>query len=79
MMDRKHTSGGFWKSRLGLALITFLAVGGLLLAFEHREHILTGDWSLALLLLVCGGMHLFMHGGHGGHGGGGGNDDEGGR
>jgi hypothetical protein len=21
-----------------------------------------------LILLVCGGMHFFMHGGHGGHG-----------
>ena len=61
---------GFWKSRFGMALIVFLAITGILVAFEHREHILTSDWSLGLLLLVCVGMHLFMHAGHGGHSGG---------
>ena len=52
----------------------FLAVGGVLLVFEHRVHLL-GAWPL-LFLLVCGGMHFFMHRGHGGHGGHGGGSDE---
>ena len=57
---------GFLASRAGLALLAFLAVAGLLLGFEHRAHLLTGDGVLLVLLLVCVGMHLFMHAGHGG-------------
>lgn len=64
--------GGFWRSRSGVLLIAFLAFGGLLLAYEHRVHLLAGEGALALLLLACIAMHLFMHGGHGGHGGRGG-------
>lgn len=63
-----NRSQSFWKSRAGVVLITFLAVAGLLLAYEHRVHLFTGDWWLAGLLLLCVGMHFFMHGGHGGHG-----------
>ena len=57
---------GFLGSRAGLALLAFLAVAGLLLAYEHRVHLFTGDGVLLVLLLVCVGMHLFMHAGHGG-------------
>lgn len=60
----------FWQSRAGLALIVFLAAGALLLGYEHRVHILTGNGLLIGLLVACVVMHLFMHGGHGGHGGG---------
>jgi heme/copper-type cytochrome/quinol oxidase subunit 4 len=76
MSDHDHSghkppaAGSFWKSRAGLVLIVFLAVAGLLLAYEHRVHILSGNGSLIGLLALCVGMHLFMHGGHGGHGGG---------
>ncbi|MBA5775525.1 DUF2933 domain-containing protein [Stappia sp. F7233] len=58
----------FWRSRTGAYLIVALALGGLLLAFEHRVHILASEWLLWLPLLICVGMHFFMHGGHGGHG-----------
>ncbi|WP_244867689.1 DUF2933 domain-containing protein [Vannielia litorea] len=44
-------------------------MGGLLLGYEHRVHIFASDWVLWLPLLICVGMHVFMHGGHGGHGG----------
>jgi hypothetical protein len=57
----------FWRSPIGLVLCGFLAIGALLVALEHQAHLL-GLWPL-LFLLVCGGMHLFMHRGHGGHGG----------
>lgn len=67
--DRPEPSGGFWRSRTGLVLLGFLAVAGLLLVYQHRVHILTGDGILPLLLALCLGMHLFMHGGHGGRGG----------
>jgi len=60
----------FWKSRIGISLIISLAIAALLLGFEHRVHIFAGNGFLVLLLLGCGVMHLFMHGGHGGHGGG---------
>ena len=53
-----------------MVLIAFLAIAGFLLAYEHRIHLFTGEIALLVLLGLCVGMHLFMHGGHGGHGGG---------
>ena len=55
----------FLKSPAGMTLCVFLAVAGVLLWMEHRAHIL--EYLPVLLLLVCVGMHLFMHRGHGGH------------
>jgi fatty acid desaturase len=55
----------FWRSPAGLTFGVFLAVGALFLVLEHGAHLL-GAWPL-LLLLLCGGMHFFMHRGHGGH------------
>lgn len=46
-----------------LAFCTFLVVAGVLLAFEHRVHLL-GAWPL-IFLLVCFGSHFLMHRGHG--------------
>ncbi len=66
----KPESSSFWKSRVGISLIIALAIAALLLGFEHRVHIIAGNGFLVLLLLGCGVMHLFMHGGRGGHGGG---------
>lgn len=57
----------FWRSRAGIYLIVALAVGGLLLGYEHRMHILGSGLLIWLPLLLCVGMHFFMHGGHGGH------------
>ena len=48
------------------ALLIALFVAALFVVLEHRAHLL-GLWPL-LFLLVCGGMHFFMHRGHGGHG-----------
>ena len=66
----------FLASPYGWALCTFLLVAGVLLWIEHRAHVL-GVLPLLLPLLICIGMHFFMHRGHGGHGGhgGGGRDD----
>lgn len=61
-------AGGFLRSPAGLALIVFLAIGGFLLAYEHRVHIFGSGWLLFGLLGLCVLMHVFMHGGHG-HGG----------
>ena len=58
--------GSFFKSRGGLVMLGFLAIGGALLFTEHRAHVL-GILPF-LLLLACPLMHVFMHGGHGGHG-----------
>ena len=71
--DRDDRGGGhgFFASRANMALMVFLAVAGYYLIAEHSAH-LVGFWPLALLLLLCVGVHFFMHGGHGGgHGGGG--------
>ena len=76
MSDLDHSGheppavGSFWKSRAGVVLITFFVVGGFLLAYEHRIHLFSGNGILIALLVLCVGMHFFMHGGHGGHGGG---------
>ena len=70
--DRSHDArrpDSLLKSRAGGALIVFLAIAGVLLAYEHRVHLLTGNALLLVLLALCVGVHLFMHGGHGGHGG----------
>ncbi len=61
---------GFPASLSTMVLLVFLAVGGFYLIAEHTAH-LVGYAPLLLLLLLCGGMHFFMHGSHGGHGHGG--------
>ena len=58
----------FLHTPAGIAFCVFLAIVGVLLWMEHRAHIL-GALPLLLPLLICVGMHLFMHRGHGGHGG----------
>jgi len=50
-------------------VIAFAAAIGFLLLYEHRAHIPGNLVFAAGFLLLCGGMHLFMHGGHGAHGG----------
>jgi hypothetical protein len=60
----------FFRSRIGITLLVFLAIGSFLLVTEHRAHIFAGNGILALLLFACIGMHFFMHGGHHGEPGG---------
>lgn len=66
--ERRRT---FLNTPAGFALCVFLAVGAVFLWLEHRAHVL-GALPLILPLLICVGMHFFMHRGHGGHGGDGG-------
>jgi fatty acid desaturase len=70
-MSTGRDSTPFLRTPAGVALLVFLAVAALLLLLEHQAHVL-GAWPL-LLLLLCAGMHFFMHRGHG-HGGHGGED-----
>jgi hypothetical protein len=66
MMERQrpaHTGKeNFLKSRAGIVMMGFLALGFVLLFTEHRAHVL-GALPF-LLLLSCPLMHLFMHHGH---------------
>jgi hypothetical protein len=55
----------FLNTPAGLVLCIFLAIGAVFLWLEHRAHIL-GTLPLLLPLLLCLGMHFFMHRGHGG-------------
>jgi hypothetical protein len=64
----------FLNTPAGLAFCVFLAVVGVLLWIEHRAHVL-GALPLLLPLLICVGMHFFMHRGHGNHHGKGGDRD----
>jgi hypothetical protein len=59
--------GNFLTSRMGLVLVGFLVIAGVLLFTEHRAHVLGA--LIWLPLLICPLMHMFGHGGHGGHGG----------
>lgn len=66
MATERGDRRAFWRSPGGIAFCAFIAVVGLLLVLEHRAHVL-GALPLVLILL-CVGMHLFMHGGHGSRG-----------
>ena len=57
--ETRHLSKGSW---VFYGFILFVA---LLLATEHRAHLL--GILPYLILLACPLMHLFMHRGHGGH------------
>lgn len=64
--DERRT--GFWRSRIGVGTIVFLAIGGFFLVTEHRAHLIPYLGYLpVLLVLACLPMHFFMHGGHGDH------------
>ena len=70
-VDTADTSQpSFRKSRAGYYLIIALVTAGLLLVFENRADLFAGNWVIWLPLLICVGMHFFMHRGHGGHGSG---------
>jgi len=57
--------GGFWRSKIGIVLVGFLAVAAFFLITEHTAHVLGAlPW---LLFAACPLMHLFMHHGHGSH------------
>lgn len=68
MHDHSDHSGppNYYSARIGLVLVGFLLIGGVLLFTEHRAHVL--GILIWLPLLACPLMHLFMHGGHGRHG-----------
>jgi fatty acid desaturase len=69
MKTEPGKTGDFWRSASRATLIVFFAAAALLLAFEHRAHLL-GVVPLLMILLVCVGAHFFMHRGHGSdHGG----------
>jgi len=66
--QQDNTSGEhapWYRNRITLGLVGFLAVAGYFLISEHQAHFIA---SLPyLLLLACPLMHVFMHGGHGNH------------
>ena len=56
-------SQSFWRTPNGIAATGLIAMLGLLLVIEHRQHIF--DVLPFLLLGACLLMHVFMHGSHG--------------
>lgn len=48
--------------------ILAVAFGVLVLGYEYREAILTSGLLVYLPILLCVGMHFFMHRGHKGNG-----------
>lgn len=69
-MNTPHDErGGFRLSRTGLTLCIIAALTALVLVIDHWAHILEAlPRGIVLLpLLLCAGMHLFMHRGHGSH------------
>jgi hypothetical protein len=55
----------WWRTKSGLVLAGFLAVGTFFLLAEHRAHVF-GVLPF-LLILACPLMHIFHHHGHGRH------------
>ena len=74
MAVQQRSTGGWLRSRSGIALLAFLGIAAFFLITEHTAHVF-GLLPFALLLL-CPLMHLFMHGGHGGGHGGQTSDDD---
>ena len=64
--EQAQGQGYFLTSRVGIALLGFITIAGVLLITEHTAHVLGA--SLWILLLACPLLHIFMHGGHGSHG-----------
>lgn len=73
--EQEGARRSFWNTPAGFAVCVFLAIAGVLIWLEHRTHIL-GALPLLLPLIICVGMHFFMHRGHSGHHGSGGGQDE---
>lgn len=73
--EHQPRGGRFW-----WPVLAFAGAIGFVLIFEHRAHIPADLILLAGFLLLCWGMHVFMHGSHSdGHGGHGGQHGEGGQ
>ena len=53
----------WFRSRVNVALLVFLGIGGYFLFTEHQAHVIQA--LPFALVLGCVVMHLFMHGGHG--------------
>jgi hypothetical protein len=66
MSIRNDHDTSFWRSPAGIVFVIFATAIVAYLLLEHRAHVF-GAWPL-LFLIVCAGMHLFMHRGHGGGG-----------
>lgn len=64
---------GSWRSPRRLGLLVFLGAAAFFLLTEHKAHVL-GALPF-IILLLCAGMHFFMHTGHDSHGPNKGGDD----
>jgi hypothetical protein len=65
MPDKHHpkenvTLGRFSKLRTATILLAFLAIGGVLLTYEHRVHLFMSNEGLLGVLAVCVIMVLFI-------------------
>lgn len=67
-VDRHPLPGSFWRSGTGKATIGAFAASALLLGYEYRATIFADSAAIWLPLLLCVGMHGFMHHGHRRHG-----------
>lgn len=63
-MTGHYISQPFLRTRAGIAFLAFAAIAATFLLAEHWAHVL-GVLPLLLPLIICLGMHVFMHGGHG--------------
>jgi len=75
-MPSHRTGKTIWKTPRVLTALGLSAGLGILLLIEYGPRLALADALLLGVLLLCAGMHLFMHRGHGGHGGHGGGHRE---
>ncbi len=55
----------YWRSSSGRWTIAAFGIAAILLGWEYRAAILSSTLIIWLPLVLCVGMHFFMHRGHG--------------
>lgn len=57
----------FWRSSAGRWTLISLVIAAAVFGWEYRAAILSSAAIVWLPLVLCAGMHFFMHRGHGSH------------
>lgn len=65
--DPTHRPTPFWRSSTGRWTLLGLLVAAVVFGWEYRTALFSSALIIWLPLVLCVGMHFFMHRGHGSH------------
>ena len=65
--EPSHRPTSFWRSSTGRWALLTLAVAAIFFGWEYRTALFSSALIVWLPLVLCVGMHFFMHRGHGSH------------